>query len=224
MSAKVENPRRRLAASDRREQIVQEAIRYFSEVGFGGGTRQLAQRIGVSQPLLYRYFPNKDALIREIYQRVFLDPWRPEWEDWLTDRGKPMRDRLLKFYRQYTKIILDRDWVRIFLFSGLKGTEINSWYLSFLEERLLRRVCSEMRHEFGLPDTDDIPTQPHESETLWSFHGGIFYYCIRREVYRVPVALDPEPFIENSIDCFLESMPKIMKRAIATYRSQNTSG
>jgi hypothetical protein len=50
--------KRRLSPAERRELIRAEAIRYFSEVGFGGSTRELAQRDGVKQSLLYRYFPS----------------------------------------------------------------------------------------------------------------------------------------------------------------------
>ena len=52
--------RRRLSPTVREQQIVDEAIQFFAEVGFGGRTRELAKRIGITQPLLYRYFPTKE--------------------------------------------------------------------------------------------------------------------------------------------------------------------
>ena len=52
--------RRRLKREDRERMIVERAIEFFAEVGFAGQTRELAQRIGVTQPLLYRYFPTKE--------------------------------------------------------------------------------------------------------------------------------------------------------------------
>jgi hypothetical protein len=39
------------------------------------GTRDLARRLGVTQPLLYRYFPSKDDLIKEVYRTVYLEPF-----------------------------------------------------------------------------------------------------------------------------------------------------
>jgi AcrR family transcriptional regulator len=62
--------RRRLTPDDRRRQIVDGAIDYFAEVGFDGGTRNLAARLGVTQPLLYRYFPAKEDLMRAVYKRL----------------------------------------------------------------------------------------------------------------------------------------------------------
>jgi AcrR family transcriptional regulator len=43
---------RRLSADDRRKEFVAKATEFFAEEGFGGGTRDLARRLGVTQPLL----------------------------------------------------------------------------------------------------------------------------------------------------------------------------
>ncbi len=53
--------------------IVREAVSFFAEHGFEGQTRELARRLGITQPLLYRYFPDKAALIDRVYREVFLD-------------------------------------------------------------------------------------------------------------------------------------------------------
>ena len=53
----------------------------------GGQTRELAQRLGVTQPLIYRYFPTKQDLIDRVYEEVFVGRWRPEWTDLI--RTKP---------------------------------------------------------------------------------------------------------------------------------------
>src|SRR5260221_14131993 len=96
---------KRLSPHDRSKEFVAKATEFFSEEGFGGGTRALARRLGVTQPLLYRYFPSKDDLIREVYRTVYLDPLETGWERLLTDRARPLRDRLLEFYRAYTDAI-----------------------------------------------------------------------------------------------------------------------
>src|ERR1700741_5647758 len=92
---------RRLSADDRRSEFVSKATELFAEEGFGGGTRALARKLGVTQPLLYRYFPSKDDLIKEVYRTVYLDPLDTGWEKLLTDRSRPNRDRLAGFYNRY---------------------------------------------------------------------------------------------------------------------------
>jgi AcrR family transcriptional regulator len=65
---------KRLSPDDRRKEFVAKATEFFADEGFDGGTRDLARRLGVTQPLLYRYFPSKDDLIKEVYRTVYLDP------------------------------------------------------------------------------------------------------------------------------------------------------
>jgi AcrR family transcriptional regulator len=116
---------RRLSPDDRRKEFVAKATEFFAEEGFGGGTRALARRLGVTQPLLYRYFPSKDDLIREVYRTVYLEPLDSGWEKSLSDRTRPIRERLKQFYDAYTEVIFTRKWIRIYLYSGLKGLDLN---------------------------------------------------------------------------------------------------
>ncbi|KCV36277.1 TetR/AcrR family transcriptional regulator, partial [Bordetella bronchiseptica] len=62
---------RRLQPQEREQQIVEKAIEHFTKNGFEGSTRELAKQIGVTQPLLYRYFSSKEALIERVYAEVF---------------------------------------------------------------------------------------------------------------------------------------------------------
>src|SRR3981189_2231911 len=88
---------KRLSSDDRRKEFVAKAPELFSEEGFGGGTRDLARRLGVTQPLLYRYFPSKDDLIKEVYRTVYLEPLDTGWEKVVTDRSPPIPDLLQEF-------------------------------------------------------------------------------------------------------------------------------
>ncbi|MDI7047032.1 TetR/AcrR family transcriptional regulator, partial [Escherichia coli] len=62
---------RRLAPEVRERQIVLKAVDHFATHGFSGSTRELARQLGVTQPLLYRYFPSKEALIDRVYEEVY---------------------------------------------------------------------------------------------------------------------------------------------------------
>jgi AcrR family transcriptional regulator len=204
-SAKVRRPRSaRMPPDERKKLIVAEAIEYFAEVGFEGGTRPLAERLGITQPLIFRYFPNKDDLIQAVYNDVFLSKWRIEWERLLEDRSRPVRERLIEFYSAYTEVIFNSKWMRIFLFAGLRGLDLNRWYINFAEERIHKRVCREIRAEKGIKQGGPITSK--ELEQFWSFHGGIFYYGVRRFAYEVPVHLDLSSKIEESVDGLLRSM------------------
>ena len=60
--------KKRMSGPERERMIALEAVRFFAEVGFDGDTRELARRVGVTQSLMYKYFPNKAALIDRVYE------------------------------------------------------------------------------------------------------------------------------------------------------------
>ena len=208
---------KRLSPDDRRREFVAKATEFFSEEGFGGGTRALARRLGVTQPLLYRYFPSKDDLIKEVYRTVYLDPLETGWEKLLTDRSRPLRDRLLEFYRTYTDAIFTRKWLRIYLYSGLKGLDINRWYVGMVRDKILTRIIRECRHEVGLA-VQSKPTAA-ELELAWVFHGGIFYYGVRKYIYESPVLEDKERIISDALDVFLAGFARVAETSTEVRRA-----
>lgn len=208
---------RRLLPDERRREFVAKATEFFSEEGFGGGTRALARRLGVTQPLLYRYFPSKDDLIKEVYRTVYLDPLETDWEKRLADRSRPLRDRLLEFYRAYTDAIFTRKWLRIYLYSGLKGLDINRWYVGMVKDKILTRIIRECRHEVGLA----VQSKPSaaELELAWVFHGGIFYYGVRKYIYESPVLEDKERIIGDALDVFLAGFARVAETSAEVRRA-----
>src|ERR1700716_2697696 len=201
---------KRLSPDDRRKEFVAKATEFFSEEGFGGGTRDRARGLGSPQPLLYRYFPSKDDLIKEVYRTVYLEPFDTGWEKLLTDRSRPIRDRLLEFYGAYTDVIFTRKWLRIYLYSGLEGLDINRRYVAVVQDKILTRIIRECRHEAGLPPQSK-PTAA-ELEMAWVFHSGIFYYGVRKYIYESPVIDDKEQMISDALDAFLAGYDRVFGR------------
>ncbi|HHL72971.1 MAG TPA: TetR/AcrR family transcriptional regulator [Bacteroidetes bacterium] len=61
----------RIHTEERQVQIIDEAIRIIHESGYGAlGIRRLAQRVGITEPAIYRHFSGKDEIIVGILDRV----------------------------------------------------------------------------------------------------------------------------------------------------------
>ena len=59
-----------MSAGGRRDQILKGAMRIFAQKGFRGTTtREIARRLGISEALMFKYFPSKEALYRAIIQK-----------------------------------------------------------------------------------------------------------------------------------------------------------
>jgi len=201
----------RKSPQTRKAELLAQAIDYFSEQGFDGGTRELARRIGITQPLIYRYFPSKEDLINEVYRAVYLAQWRDGWTEGLRDRRLPLRDRLLAFYADYTGTIFNRTWMRIFFFAGLKGLDINTRYIGRVVSHILTPICREARASTGAEP--DAPITPAEIELAWTMHGAIFYQGIREHIYGLPDRIDHAATIAVAVDMYLRAMPDIIARA-----------
>lgn len=212
--------RKRLPRGEREQMIVQEAIRFFAEVGFEGQTRELARRIGITQPLIFRYFPTKDDLIERVYQEVYLSRWNPWWEDLLEDRSLPLSERLSAFYKAYTKAIFTYEWVRIFVYSGLKGVNINQRYLALIRDRILKRIMKEVRAEQNLPTPEEVPFSEREIELAWGLHGGVFYIAIRKWIYEFETPENLDSVLEATVESFVKGAPAVMRELLQDARSR----
>jgi AcrR family transcriptional regulator len=66
-----------MSAEDRREQVIREAVTVFARHGYEGATTaQIAERVGVSQPYLFRLFPTKKDLFLAASERNMQDTMR----------------------------------------------------------------------------------------------------------------------------------------------------
>lgn len=206
--------RQRLSPAEREHQILDGAIAFFAEVGLSGQTRELAQRLGVTQPLIYRYFPTKQDLIERVYEEVFVGRWRPEWTGLISDRSRPLRDRLIEFYGNYARDVLTYEWIRIYMFAGLAGEDINRRYIDLLEDGLLVPIVTELRAAAGVASPDDVPVTGLEIEAAWHIHAAVFYYFVRKHIYQSKIELDLDAFIADAVDRTLEGALTVTRREI----------
>jgi AcrR family transcriptional regulator len=190
--------RRRLAADAREAEILAAAIEYFSLAGHAGTTHELARRLGISQPLLYRYFPTKKVLLDRVYVELHRQCWRGDWTDLLAKPAPDFPGRLIAFYRSYVETVYRRQWLRIFLFTALSGTERerNKSYVERVEQDIIDPICRGTRLHFGAPPVSAVPLTAAEREAAWHLHGGAYFTGVRRELYEAEGAVALERALE----------------------------
>ncbi len=190
--------RRRLPPEDRRRAILDAAVPLIAEKGLDVPTRELAARAGVTQALLYRYFPAKAALLEAVFERVYLNRLDPAWVEALRDRAVPLEQRLRGFYEAYTSAIFTPEWMRIFMWAGLAGEALNRRYLEQVGRDYLLPLLAELAAEPGLRE----PVM----EDLWNLHGSLVYLGIRRFIYRLPTPEDAREPIARAVARFLAGL------------------
>ena len=206
---------KRLAPDARQQQILEGAIAYFAEFGFDGGTRALATYLGISQALLFRYFPNKAALVDRVYEVVFLNRWNPDWKSLLTRRELPLAERLTAFYKDYNRSIDRYEVIRISLFSALRHESISQRYVARLREHLIAPIIAECRAHLDLPPPERLPLSPLEEQLVFSLHATVIYGIIRKHVFHAAPPADADFLIELYVDGFVRHAPDAFRRVLA---------
>jgi AcrR family transcriptional regulator len=209
----------KLSSADREKMIVTSATAYFARHGFQANTRDLAKSIGVTQSLLFHYFPNKQALVEKVYEAVYLSRWDPHWTGLVNDRSLSLHERLNRYYLEYARLVLQDDWVRILIFAGLEDAGFNDRFFKLQVDRILGPVVRECIAEFNPPELQgfDIRNYDIEKELVLALHASIFYIGMRKWVYRTILPADTNLTIAALVTGFLEAMRSRI-RSSASFR------
>jgi len=209
----------RMSPQDRERLIVDHAMRFFAEQGLDGQTRELARRLGITQSLIYRYFPSKDALIDRVYEKCWTQFWNPAWPDWISDRSTPLARRLGRFYHDYSRVVYNYEWVRLFAFSGLGGRDYHARLVARNRAEIYPRIATELRHDYGLPSLDEVPLTVFENELMWGVQATAFYMGQRKWLFNLPVPVELESVVESRFRAFLASAPQQIAAHLASVQS-----
>ena len=206
--------RKNSTREERRHQIIAEAIGLFAEDGLDASMGEIAARIGVSQPLIFKYFPTKKDITDGVYENMYARRWNPEWENALKDRSIPLQDRLFRFYENYSSSVHTREWIRIFFFAALRNVDITKRYVSMITEHFLKPLCAELRAHFSYPGPEVTPISEREIELVWSLHSTFVYIVVRRYIFGTPAPKTVHPLIEDIVGTFLHGAEPTLGRIL----------
>jgi AcrR family transcriptional regulator len=121
-------PAPRMAAEDRREQIIEVAVRLFSQKGFRGATtKEIASAAGVNEAIIFRHFSTKSELYAAIIDRKANSVEMKSLRSALAEAMEQGDDRqvfetlafhVLEFHER------DDTAIRLLLYSALEGHEL----------------------------------------------------------------------------------------------------
>jgi TetR/AcrR family transcriptional regulator len=133
----------RMSAEERREDILEAALDVFAQKGFSGArTKEIAEKAGISETLMFRHFETKENLYAEALKHLFdhhpvvgeMEPAMAAGDD--REVFRALASHVMMHGRNDERI------VRLTLFSGLEGLD---WYndtspLPMLEEYIQKRI------------------------------------------------------------------------------------
>ncbi|MFL2654150.1 MAG: hypothetical protein ACJ0HG_00150 [Alphaproteobacteria bacterium] len=101
----------------------------------------------------------------------------------MADRSKPLLDRLIEYYVAYSHNVITYEWVRLFLFAGLRGTSLNLHLIKYMNEHVIYPIVRELRFEVGITSDEQSSISELEKELVTGINADIFYLGVRKYVY-----------------------------------------
>lgn len=201
---------KRLSNEIRRSEILESAISLFSSDGFSVTTRDIAKASGITQPLIFRHFKDKNELIEAVYLEHFEGMFDQSWEQKLRHRSRSLYQRLTEFYLNYTDAVFQENWMRIYFWSAMAGADINKRYTRFVIEHIVTPIAMEVRAEVNPSADSQSELSDLEFETVYTAHSSILYFGLRQFIFRDTPAIDRSQIIYECVASMLQGAPTVV--------------
>lgn len=192
----------RISRPERQASIIAAAACLFAEKGFNGTTtREIAKTAGISEALLFKYFPTKQALYAAILaEKAPVSQLLEVVEEAAKKRDDIRVFTLVANYRIHRGT--DPTLLRLLLFSALEGHELSDMFFQnqhrmfydYLSGYIARRI-----REGAFRRVDPMVVAR-------AFMGMIAHHRLLHEIFRVPMHCSPEDSVATYVQLFLEGI------------------
>ncbi len=196
-------PNSRISGSERKASLIKAATVLFAAKGFNGTkTREIAERAGVSEALVFKHFPTKKHLYEAILAEQSPVPRMLSEVKKLADR----REDAQVFTLIANTIILhgvpDPDLMRLLLFSALEGHKLSDM---FFQNHV--RVFHEFLAKYIDKRIQDGAFRKVDSLLVArAFMGMLIEHRLLTLLFRMPVSTPPEYIVTTFVDLFLDGI------------------
>jgi AcrR family transcriptional regulator len=209
----------RMAAEDRRHQILHVAVRLFSQRGFGGTTtKEIAQAAGVSEAMVFRHYATKQELYSAILDHKACSGDRMNPEELVAEALKQKDDRAV-FERLALGALehheTDPEFQRLLLHSALEKHELAEMFF----EKFLRRVYELLGGYIAERQRDGAMIQMDPAIIVRAFIGMIIHHSLNNNLW------DPDRRLLNiSNQQAAKQFTEILLNGISADRNGNSTG
>jgi len=198
----------RVPSDERRAQILRAATKLFAKQGFNGTTtREIADRVGVKETILFRLFPSK----RELYWAVIDDKTRALSGRQILERQLAAETDERKMFATIARDILERNThdstlTRLLLFSGLEEHGLSERFFQIYIAEYYEVLASYIRRR--IREGAYRPVDPLLSAR--GFLGMVFNYFLIQELFgaRRYQTSDVQRVSETLTDIWLNGIQK----------------
>jgi AcrR family transcriptional regulator len=197
--------KKRMSAGGRREQILDGAWCLFAQKGFRGTTtREIAKRLGISEALMFKYFPTKAVLYRAIIHKRM----NGSEEMIFPKEAVSSRDDRQVFKTIFSYLIKknseDPTFMRLLLFSALEGHDLSKIFFenhAMEHTQLLSNYIRRRIKENGFKKVDPFLAAR-------AFIGMAIHYVMAQEIYGMKELFhfSPKKVVDTLVELFLNGL------------------
>jgi AcrR family transcriptional regulator len=194
-----------MTAEARRGQILRGAMELFAEKGFRGATtREIARHVGISEALMFKYFPSKEALYRAIIQKRTdgsEEMFFPKEAVQAKDDRQVFRSIASNLIARNTG---DPTFMRLILYSALEGHELSRIFFETHVMGRTRLLADYIRQRIKEKAFKPVPPLL----AARAFMGMIIHYVQFREIYGMKNLLkfSQKKAVQTFVDTFLNGL------------------
>ncbi|MDH4186150.1 MAG: TetR/AcrR family transcriptional regulator [Nitrospira sp.] len=194
----------RPSSTERQAGLIAAAAALFAANGFNGTTtKEIAKAAGVSEALVFKYFPTKRALYAAILAEKAAVS---ELLDAVDNAAKKRDDR-----RVFTMIAgyrirpgVDSTFLRLLLFSALEGHELSDMFFGTHYKALYDHLATYIQTR--IEDRAFRPVDPLLAAR--AFIGMVVHHRLLHEIFGVPMQQSHEDTVSTYVDIFLTGLLK----------------
>jgi AcrR family transcriptional regulator len=192
----------RFSRSERQMSIIAVAASLFAVNGFNGTTtREIAKTAGISEALLFKYFPTKHALYAAILaEKAPISDLLDMVEDAACKRDDVRVFTLIASYR--IRRGSDPTLMRLLLFSALEGHELSDMFFQNQHRMFYDYLCGYIARrirEGAFKRVDPLLAAR-------GFMGMVAHHRLLHEIFRVPTHCSPEDAVLTYVRIFLDGL------------------
>lgn len=197
----------RASAQERQASIIAAAASLFAANGFKGTTtREIARTAGISEALLFKYFPTKRALYAAILaEKAPVSQLLASVEEAARKRDDARVFTLIAGYR--IRRGADPTLLRLLLFSALEGHELSDMFFrnqhrvfyDYLAGYIARRI------------RDGAFRRVDPLLVARAFMGMVIYHRLLHEIFLVPAHRSPEEAVAAYVSLFLDGLRAVVQ-------------
>jgi AcrR family transcriptional regulator len=210
-----------MTAGGRREQILRGSMKLFAAKGFRGTTtREIAQQLGISEALMFKYFPSKKALYRAIIRKRTdgsEEMFFPKEAIQSKDDRQVFRSIASYLISKNTE---DPTFMRLLQYSALEGHELSKIFFESHSMERTKLLSKYIRQRIKEQAFQNVPPLL----AARAFMGMILHYVQSQELYGLKdhFNFSQKKVVDTFVETFLNGLTGKAKKNGTQKRKSNS--